>query len=260
MACTGDYYIESLMTAFTFGDERLSVFDVRRTAQLLRYNNGRMFHTTYSLIWVLMLWDVYMQTGEHSLLTDCEQALTMLLERFETYIGENGLIETPPDYMFIDWLYPDEISMHHPPKALGQSCLNLFCFGALNTAAKIYREIDEPAMAKRCTERAQKLQSAICSLLYDPERALFFEGLNTPTPKHLIGEYMPQNVEKRYYRQHANILAAYFSILPTEQCRSLIHKVMSDSSLGEIQPYFTHFLLEAVYRNDLRETYTLPIL
>lgn len=48
LACTGDYYIESLMTAFSYGDMALSEFDVIRTAELLRYHDGRMFHTTYS--------------------------------------------------------------------------------------------------------------------------------------------------------------------------------------------------------------------
>jgi hypothetical protein len=35
---------------------------------------------------------------------------------------------------------------------------------------------------------------------------------------------------------------------------------MEDDSLGEIQPYFIHYWLEAVYRHDLRETDTLRIL
>jgi len=260
MACTGDYYIESLMTAFTFGDMRLAAFDVRRTAQLLRYNDGRMFHTTYSLIWVQMLWDVYMLTGERELLADCEDALTMLLQRFETYLGENGIIETPPDYMFIDWLFPDEISTHHPPKALGQTCLNLFYYGALRTAAEIYTTLGEHAMAARMTEDADTIQPKIIDILFDRERGLFFEGLNTPTPENLLYTYMPQNVEKRYYRKHANILAAYFGIMDKPSCQKLLEKVMTDESLGEVQPYFAHFLLDAIYRNDLRDKYTLQIL
>ncbi len=260
MACTGDYYIESLMTAFTFGDMRLAAFDVRRTAQLLRYNDGRMFHTTYSLIWVQMLWDVYMLTGEKDLLADCEDALTMLLERFETYLGENGIIETPPDYMFIDWLFPDEISTHHPPKALGQTCLNLFYYGALRTAARVYDLLQESAMAAKMTEDADRIQPKMIEILYDREKGLFFEGLNTPTPEHLLYTYMPQNVEKRYYRKHANILAAYFGIMEKSVCRDILEKVMTDESLGEVQPYFAHFLLEAIYRNDLRDKYTLQIL
>lgn len=260
MACTGDYYIEALMTAFTFGDMRLAAFDVRRTAQLLRYNDGRMFHTTYSLIWVQMLWDVYMFTGEKELLSDCEDALTILLERFSSYLGDNGILETPPDYMFVDWLFPDEISTHHPPKALGQTCMNLFYYGALRTAAKVYERLNEPAMARKMTAGADALRTHIVELLYDPERGQFFEGLNTPTPERLIAQYMPQNVEKRYYRKHANILAAYFGILDKDACQSILEKVMTDHSLGEIQPYFAHFLLDAIYRNGLRERYTLQIL
>ena len=261
MACTGDYYIESLMTQFTFGDQTLSAFDVRRTAQLLRYRDGRMFHTTYSLIWVQMLWDIYMLTGDKTLLSDCEDALTILLERFDSYLGDNGIIENPPDYMFIDWLCPDGISMHHPPKALGQSCLNMYYYGALMTAVKIYETIGEQAMADMNRNAAASLQKAVCELLYDSERGLFFEGLNTPTPEHLVTEWwMPQNVEKRYYRKHANVLAAYFGIVDRDTCRELLHKVMTDDSLGELQPYFTHFLLDAVYRNGLRGEYTRKII
>ena len=128
LACTGDYYIETLMNAFSFGDMRLAEFDVLRTAELLRHNDGRIFHTTYSLIWVRMLYDTYMMSGNIALLEKCADALDMLLARFSTYVGENGLIENPPDYMFVDWIYIDGITMHHPPKCLGQSVLNMFYY------------------------------------------------------------------------------------------------------------------------------------
>ena len=260
LACTGDYYIESLMTAFSFGDMRLAAFDVRRTAELLRYRDGRMFHTTYSLIWVQMLMDVYRYTGEKALLSDCEDALTLLLDRFHTYLGDNGIIENPPDYMFIDWLVPDGINMHHPPKALGQTCMNLYYYGALKTAVKIYKLLGANAMAEQYENRMERLHRAIRENLYDEERGLFFEGLNTLTREDLIGEWMPQNVGKRYYRKHGNILAVYFGFFDEETCASLMERVMEDDSLGVVQPYFAHFLLEAVYRSGLREKYTRQIL
>ena len=256
LACTGDYYIETLMTAFSFGDMRLAAFDVRRTAELLRYRDGRMFHTTYSLIWVQMLMDVYRLTGEYELLSDCEDALTLLLDRFHTYLGDNGIIENPPDYMFIDWLEPDGINMHHPPKALGQTCMNMYYYGALKTAVKIYELLGEQAMAERYQARMEKLHAAILENLYDEERELFFEGLNTPTREDLICGWMPQNVEKRYYRKHSNILAAYFGFFDKARCAKLMERVMEDDSLGVVQPYFSHFLLEALYRSGLREKCT----
>ncbi len=259
LACTGDYYIESLMTAFSFGDMRLAEFDVIRTAELLRNNGGRMFHTTYSLIWVMMLFDTYMLTGNRKLLEECEDALIMLLDLFSTYIGENGLIENPPDYMFVDWLYIDKISLHHPTKSLGQTCLNMYYYGALKNAEKIFDILGETAMAQSCKEKAESLKAAVNSLLFDKEKNMYFEGLNTPTPEHLIAGYMPQNNDKRYYRKHANILAAYVGICDKSTAQSLIHRIMSDEIEGEYQAYFAHWLFEAVYRNDLRDDYTLTL-
>ncbi len=258
LACTGDYYIESLMTAFSFGDQSLSAFDIRRTAELLRYRDGEMFHTTYSLIWVQMIWDIYQLTGDKTLLTDCEDALELLLRRFRTYISDTGLIETPPSFMFIDWLFPDNISMHHPPKALGQTCLNMFYYGTLKTTAKIYNELGYPSNS--IENDMHNLRDSILIHLYDNDKKLFFEGLNTPTPENMLYGYMPQNVEKRYYMKHSNILAAYFGFFDKETCRDLLRRIIPDESLGNVQPYFCHFLLEAVYRNGLRDEFTLSIL
>ncbi len=260
LACTGDYYIESLMTAMSFGDMDLAEFDVVRTAELLRMHDGRMFHTTYSLIWVMMLWDTYMITGNIGLLRECEDALYLLLHRFEDYIGQNGLIETPPDYMFVDWIYIDEISMHHPPKALGQTSLCAFYHGALLTAEKIYMALGLYADAAVCAMKALMLRYAMKELLYDAEKGLFFDGLNTPTPENLLYRYMPQNVEKRYYMPHSNILCALYGVCDKETGRRLIRKVVEDKEWGVCQPYFKHFLLEAVFKLGLRDELTMDIL
>lgn len=259
LACTGDYYIEALMTPFAFGDMRLAEFDLIRTAIMLERENGRLFHTTYSLIWVKMLYDVYLFTGNDGLLKTCKNALQLLLRRFETYLGKNGLVETPPDYMFVDWIYIDGLSMHHPPKALGQSCLNMFYFGALESATDIFLAIGDRQAAKSCSQKKEALRMAINSLLFDAGRGCYFEGLNTPTQPELIGKWMPQNVEKRYYLKHSNILAAYFGVCDEDTGRRLIDRVMADEIAGDCQPYFMHYLLEAVCRLGLREKYTLQI-
>lgn len=260
LACTGDYYIESLMTAMSYGDMDLAKFDIVRTAELLRVHDGRMFHTTYSLIWVMMLWDVYMITGDKALLRDCEDALHLLLDRFGTYIGENGLIETPPDYMFVDWIYIDEISMHHPPKALGQTVLCAFYHGALMTAAKIYAALDDTADADKSIEKAADLRAAMNTHLYDSKKGLYFDGLNTPTPEDMLYRYMPQNVEKRYYMPHSNILCALYGVCDDDTARRLIRTVVADAEWGACQPYFKHFLLEAIFRLGLRDELTLNVL
>ena len=260
LACTGDYYIHTLMTLFSFGDMRLAEFDAVRTAVLLERENGRMFHTTYSCIWVRMIYDLYRITGHRALLERCAHALDLLLARFDTYMGDNGLIENPPDYMFVDWIYIDSISMHHPPKALGQTCLNLFYAGALEAAGHVYDALDRHQDADACRQKRKPLCQAINRLLYDPEKGMYFEGLNTPTPESLLGKWMPQNVAKRYYLKQSNVLACYFGVCDDDTGRSILAKVMDDTIPGDIQPYFIHFLLEAVFRLGLRDEYTLRIL
>lgn len=260
MACTGDYYIESLMTLFSFGDMRLAEFDLVRTSRMLEREKGRMFHTTYSLIWVRMLYDVYMATGNIQLLKECESGLRLLLARFETYVDESGMIGCPPDYMFIDWIFIDGISLHHPPKAMGQTCLNMFYFGALDYAEKIFNMLNDTESAIACAKKKKDLQTAINNLLFDKEKVMYFMGLNTPEDASPNWDWKPENVEKRYYLKHANILAAYFGVCDDDTAKELVKKVMDEEIEGECQPYFIHYLLEAVYRLGLRNEYTVPII
>lgn len=126
---------------------------------------------------------------------------------------------------------------------------------------ELYREEALPQYYATSIELSQKeqagvLHEAILNTLYDSDRKLFFEGLNTPTPEERVYFYMPQNVEKRYYRKHANILAAYFGFFDRETCQDLLCRIIEDDELGPVQVYFAHFLMEAIYRNGLCEKYT----
>ncbi len=258
MACTGDYYVEMMMTALSYGDLRLAEFDVLRTADILRVKKGEMFHATYSMIWVMMLYHAYLFAGHKDLLEKCEDALELLLDTFHTYLGENGIIENPPSYMFVDWVTVDGISLHHPPKALGQTFLNMFYYGGLTYGVKVYEALGDTAKAERYRARAAALKAAINTHLYDPQRELYFEGLNTPTREDLLQYWMPQNVEKRYYRRHSNVLAALFGVC--DNPADLLTRTLEDDSLGYFQPYFAHFVLEAVRVCGLCDKFTRRLL
>ena len=51
-----------------------------------------------------------------------------------------------------------------------------------------------PAMAADVTKRAAMLKESILANLYDAQRGLFFEGLNTPSPEHLLYVFRCSNV------------------------------------------------------------------
>ncbi len=258
LACTGDYNIESLMTMFCFGDMRLAEFDLMRTADWLVMNDGVMFHTTYSLIWVQMLRDVYMITGRKEVLIYCENALAKLLKRFETYKDGGEIIENPPDFMFVDWTVIDGFSMHHPPKALGQTVLNAFYYNALLNASEIYSFLGKNDISEEINIKAENIRSEFNAIFFDEEKQLYFDGLGTPCGggKH----YHPANVNKKYFSKYPNILASLFGLADAELAKNILERIVFDDALQDIQPYFMHYLLNAIRKYDMFDKYGMKLL
>lgn len=258
LACTGDYNIESLMTLFCFDDFRLAEFDLMRTADWLVENNGRMFHTTYSLIWVQMLRDVYMMSGNIEVIKYCERAMEALFNRFESYMGDDGVIENPPDFMFVDWTVIDGYNMHHPPKALGQTVLNAFYYRALKCAEDIYNFIGNDEKAKLFNKKAETFKEAVNNTFFDKDKKLFFDGKGG---KFGGGDWtIPENTDKRYYSKYPNILACAYGLKNGDEARDIIRRIIFDDTMQDIQPYFMHYMLQAVRRLDLFGEYGMKLL
>lgn len=257
LACTGDYLVETKMTEFTFGDMRLARFDVKRTADWLVANNGVFFHTTYSLLWVEMLCEVYTFTGDDSLLEYCCPAMNILFERFAEYTGENGLVEKAPNYMFVDWIEVENFTLHHPPKYLGQSALCMFYYGALTTAVKIYSILGDNKMADILSHRAKALKKAVNTLLYDHDRGLYFDGM--PTDNEIpSNDWLPENENRRHYSRHTNVLAALYDVC--ENPAELLSRALDAPDFPDMQPYFMHYTLSAIGKCGLFQKYGFPIL
>lgn len=257
LACTGDYLIETKMTALTFGDMRLSRLDVKRTADFLAANNGVMFHTTYSLLWVEMLYTVFEFTADTELLRYCLPALKLLFERFSEYTGENWLVERAPNYMFIDWLDIEGYSLHHQPKYLGQTAMCAFYYNALKTAVKIYDELDMGADAALLRQRAESLKKAMNSLLYDFEKGLYFDGLPTEDQT-APNDWLPENRNRKHFSRHANVLVSLYGIC--DDAPELLSRALDAADLADMQPYFMHYALSAIGKCGMFEKYGLPIL
>lgn len=260
LGCTGDYYIESLISYYCFGDARLTRFDILRTADLLRLRDGFMFHTSYSLIWVQMLYDYYLFSGDRAILSETKDALHLLLSRFHSYEdGTAGLIDTPPSFMFIDWIPVDEFNLHHPPKALGQTALNAFYYRALCLATKIC-DVLKDEKARTYKARAARLKESFHKHFFVPEKGLYKSGLNTPTPLEAVNRFLPQNTDKVYFGKHENTLAVLYGLCPPELSVPIMETVVKSRGLTDVQPYFMHFVLDAVCKAGLFGKYGLRLI
>ena len=247
LQCAGDYHIASLMNYYADGDTRLTRFDLMRIARYLELSNGYMFHTTYSLIWVQMSYAYYMHSGDKELLYFIKPALDKLLSLHAKTVNEKGVIDKPLNYMFVDWIDVDGYNMHHPPKALGQTVLNAFYYEALQKGATVYEIIGETALQKDCLARAEKLKNAF-SVFFDSERGLYFDGLDDEDEGN---DWTPKNTKKRYYSWHSNTLAVLYGLAPAHMHAEIIERTLNDESLITPQPYFMHFVLEAIDKAGL---------
>ena len=255
LACAGDYHVESLMEQACFGDLRLAAHDLRSVARMLEATDGRLFHTSYGLIWVLWLRDVWRLTGDRALVRDCLPALDLLLSRFETYLGPSGILENPPDWMFLDWLVVEGFSLHHPPRALGQTALNCWYVGALDAAAEL-RAVAGGSPDGRAPSRP--IREAARAALFDPAAGLWIDGLDTPDPG--SPPWRPENPRGlRRHGAHANILAALFGLSEGDETRAILRRALS-GELGPIQPWFAHWALEAAAKLGLFGELGMPLL
>lgn len=250
LGCTGDYWIESLADYFAFDEHRLTRFDLARTANLLRDTGGVMFHTAYSLMWVMMLRDYYMFTGDDTALLEMRDAVDILLNRFSGYENEDGLLTRAPNYMFVDWIDIDGHSMHHPPRALGQACLDALYYEALTAAAGLYEN-------ERYRRRAARLGRAFNAALWDGTRQMYISGLPGPAP---VNQWMGENPDRPYFTLHANVMAVRCGLAQGDRARLLMRRVIKARDLPDFQPYFGHFVMDALICTGLFEQYGMPLL
>lgn len=256
LACTGDYYIESLMAYYCSGDTKLTRFDIVRTIDFLEMNDGFMFHTTYSLILLRMIYDYYMYSGDASIIEYSINVLHLLLERFNSYTTDDGLVTNPPNYMFVDHVVYDSYSMHHPPRALGETVLNAFYYDALCMAVKLCNIIgDEKAALYQ--NRAELLKTSFNNTFFDKNAGLYFDGRNF---KDEVSHWRPCEEKKRYYSVHSNTLAVLFGLCDKSRSAQLMEEVLNNKSLIQPNPYFMHFVIDAVHKAGLFKKYGISIL
>ncbi len=256
LACTGDYYIESLMSYFCSGDTKLTRFDIVRTIDFLKMNNGFMFHTTYSLILLRMVYDYYLYSGDKTIIDYSIDTIHTLLELFDSYTAEDGLITNPPNYMFVDHVVYDSYSLHHPPRALGETVLNAFYYDALNMA-EILCKLANDSKSSVYRKRADKLKESFNKTFFDKEKELYFDGRNFNDE---VIPWRPCEKNKRYYSVHSNTLAVLFGLCDEKLNKKLIEDIVNNKQLIQCNPYFMHFVIDAVYKTGLFDKYGLYLL
>jgi len=244
IACTGDYFIESLINYYAFGDPWLTRQTLVKTALLLEKNNYDMFHTSYSLLWVQMLNQYYQYTGDIQLVKELLPHVNKLNQLFETYLDSNYLVSNAPDYMFMDWIKIDKFNAHHPPAVIGMGYMTAFYYKSLLDAAYLNNLFDNNLIRDENLKLASKIKLAINNLLWDKEKKLYKDGIPFRSKKE-NHYFFPKDTNIVTYSPHINTLAVLYDIVPENQQSEILNYVVSQKTT-DLQPYFMFYVLSAI--------------
>lgn len=245
----GDYLIQSLISYSAFGEAGLARQDLRKYGQIIRDRDGRVFHTSYALLWLQMLIEYWQYTGDERLLRELAPTAFQLVDTWETWRGPNGLVSNPPNFMFIDWVELEGFNLHHPPAVIGQGVLTAFYYRALEDVIKIAELTGDERRTVWCAELRTQVKKAFSRELWSSGKGLFRDG-RPGESRSLVGTWLPADKPIETFSSQVNILACAYGLAPSDKSKKILELVMQ-SGPANCQPYFMHFAFDALDQTGL---------
>jgi len=254
----GDTRIQALISYTVAGDDRLArqaikAFNDSRVPDGLtqsRYPSALVqMIPTFSLMWVGMVHDFWMYRDDADFVRDQVPGTRTALDWFLRRQREDGLLGKISWWPFVDWGadFKDGV----PPQDAdgGSAVMTLQFVEALRYGAQLERALGEVSVAEKYEKAAARASSAVLKLCWNKNYGLLAD---TPAQEH--------------FSQHANILGIWLDVIPPEQQKDALTKILSKSDTGfsaavEVPAmtaatyYFRFYLSRAVEHAGLGDDY-----
>lgn len=248
MQYVGDTRIQALISYTVGGDDRLArqaiqAFNDSRIPDGLtrsRYPSSmRQIIPTFSLLWVGMVHDFWMYRSDPEFVRAQLSGTRSVLDWFLQRQRADGLLMKISWWPFVDW--GTDFSFGVPPQDDdgGSSVITLQFIEALRYAAEMESALGDTIRAGLYRSAAERASQAVYKLCWNQQY-----GLLADTPA------------QKQYSQHANILGVWLDVIPREQHKDVLTKILSVSdgyaATGPVPPltkatyYFRFYLARAV--------------
>jgi hypothetical protein len=245
----GDYLIESLNSFYAFGEGTLARQDLKKIARTLEQRQFQSFHTSYSLLWLRMLVQYYEYTGDSAPLKELAPQVEGLMRQFEGYIGKNGLISEAPNYMFMDWVEIDGYNLHHPPAVIGQGYMTALYYQALTDAQVVAKLSSSSGLSSYYEKRRNSIKAAFETELWNSAKGLYRDGKPFQTSVK-PNQWMPADRDIETFSTQVNTLAVSCGLVEPSRAKMVMKSILDRSDMN-CQPYFMHFVFEALSKSGL---------
>ncbi len=241
MQYVGDTKVHALVWQALSGDDRhtrnalLDFHHARNPEGMLkscfplRHN---FFHSSYSLIFVDMVWDYLLRTNDTAFVRPLLPGIRLTMDYFALhYDTESGLLRDVIYKPFVDW-YPNGNRGLAEGADLDASVPYVLQYvHALRSADRL-----ADALGETGNEWGSLFNRAVMTIrnkYYLPDR-------------HLVAERPSLD----FFDQHSSILAVLTGVIPEEDIDGVLDTVVRDTSLVPATYYFRYYLLEALRQNE----------
>lgn len=227
----GDARIQMMISLYTTGDSRLmkngiALLNSSRTAEGATYSRAPSFLQQYippfSLWWIGMVHDYWMYVDDPTFVEEMMPGVRAVLSFYGRYRKKSGSLDHMPWWNFVDWV--EQWPNGEPPAeedGSSAAALDLQLLLAYQWAADLERALGSKALGSEYEAAGAQLKTTVLATDWDSARGMFADQ-----PSH------------RTYSQQANTLAVLAHVVPREQGRSIMEKVIGDSSLAQSSIYF----------------------
>jgi len=248
MQYVGDTRIQALISYTVGGDDRLprqaiQAFGDSRIPEGItrsRYPSSmRQIIPTFSLLWVGMVHDFWMYRSDPDFVRAQLAGTRSVLDWFLQRQQADGLLMKIPWWPFVDWGTDFDFGVPPHDDDGGSSVMTLQFIEALCYAAEIEFALGDKIRAGLYRSAAERASQAVYKLCWNQHYGLLAD---TPAQKH--------------YSQHANILGVWLDVIPREQEKDVLTKILSVSdgytATGPVPPltkatyYFRFYLARAL--------------
>ncbi len=234
----GDTRIQALVTYYASGDPRLPASAIRqlndsRIPEGLTYSRypSHLFQAIpgFSMIWVLMLDDYLLYTGDLELVRQSAGGVYSVLRFFEDYQTEQGFLANLPYWNYHDWTFPD--SGTPPGSKVNCTLTTLLYKGALDAGARLFEALGDSAEAGRFHRQSESVAQAINSQAWSEQEGLYLDGIGVNS-----------------LSRHVNTYAILFDVADADRRARIAQRLFTDPKVRDTTFYFAHYLHQAAVK------------
>lgn len=198
-------------------------------------SNSEQVIPAFSLHWIFMLHDYYMQTGDLNEIRRYFGTMDGVLGYFRACRGEDGLVGSVGYWAFIDWVPAWERGVPAGDKGAEGSHNFLYAY-ALGVAASLARVLGYTGAAEQYEAEKAEILALAGAKFYDAQRGL----------------YRYSDSDARFC-QHTQVWAALAGVQDGAFRRSLIEKTLNDKTLLPCSFPMQYYLFRACEEAGLYE-------